>query len=455
MTRSRSVRGRRSEPRPRYRLQLLELEARLPLGDAVLGGLVSLALVGQHPAPVADGRFSEASLTKGTATLGSTPSQGWTLPARPGAGIFTTTFGGDVAAPDWSFSAEAFPVSSRRRIDSTFTSPQRQQGMEAPPLLAPRAGEERVATSQVLPTRLPSADVSLLTTLAGIRPGAIPATHEAPSAQEEAVRANFARLPLSFEQNVGQTDAKVDFLTRGPGYALYLSAAEATMVLHPPSGDESPGRAGGVNPPVAPLTDDSTPHRGVNTPRSPEEPPAVVRMQVLGGNAVAPATGADRLPGVVNYFLGNDPAQWHTGIATYGKVTYDDVYPGIDLVWYGSQQQLEYDFVVAPGADPSSICLGFAGAERVEIDAAGDLVLHLGDPGGVSPGSTLRQHAPFVYQELGGQRQEVASRFVLEGEQVRFALGAYDAGRPLVIDPVLSYSTYLGGRGRDLVRPQE
>src|SRR5262249_324934 len=118
------------------------------------------------------------------------------------------------------------------------------------------------------------------------------------------------------------------------------------------------------------------------------------------------------------------------------------IYPGIDLVWYGSQRQLEYDFVVSPGADPSAIRLNVSGAEQIELDAAGDLLVHAGE-------QTLRQHKPFVYQDVNGTRQEVASRFVLEGQQVRFAVAAYDTARPLVIDPVLSYSTYLGGSNED------
>lgn len=165
-------------------------------------------------------------------------------------------------------------------------------------------------------------------------------------------------------------------------------------------------------------------------------------MQLVGGNPTPRVTGADELPGKVNYFLGNNSAKWHTNVATYARVEYDEVYPGIDLVYYGNQGQLEYDFVVAAGADPDMIQLGFSGAERLEIDAQGDLVLHAGD-------LQIRQHKPLVYQEVSGQRQEVASRFVLEGQQVRFAVGPYDASRPLVIDPVLSYSTYLGGNADD------
>jgi hypothetical protein len=184
-------------------------------------------------------------------------------------------------------------------------------------------------------------------------------------------------------------------------------------------------------------------------------------MQVLGGNPSPAVTGLEQLPGKVNYFLGNDPSQWHTNIATYSKVEYQQVYPGINLVYYGHQGQLEYDFVVAPGADPGVIRLGFAGADGVAVNAQGDLVVHLGEPGGVSPGVTLNQHKPVVYQEVNGARQEIASAFVLTTDhspltklpltthQVSFQLAPYDASRPLVIDPVLSYSTYLGGSGID------
>src|SRR5262249_13406066 len=150
--------------------------------------------------------------------------------------------------------------------------------------------------------------------------------------------------------------------------------------------------------------------------------PAVVRVKLVGANPTPTVAGREQQPGKVNYFLGNDPAQWRTNIHTYARVAYDEIYPGIDLVWYGSQRQLEYDFVVSPGADPSAIRLNVSGAEQIELDAAGDLLVHAGE-------QTLRQHKPFVYQDVNGTRQEVASRFVLEGQQVRFAVAAYDTAR--------------------------
>jgi hypothetical protein len=166
-------------------------------------------------------------------------------------------------------------------------------------------------------------------------------------------------------------------------------------------------------------------------------------MQLLGGNPVAQASAADRLPGVVNYFLGNDPSRWQTHIPTYARVQYQDIYPGIGLVYYGNEQQLEYDLRVAPGANPGQIRLAFVGAQTANVDAAGELVVQAG-------GRVLRQQPPVAYQEVAGERREVAVGFVVQGLQVSFALGDYDRSLPLVIDPALAYSTYLGGSSYDV-----
>jgi hypothetical protein len=151
------------------------------------------------------------------------------------------------------------------------------------------------------------------------------------------------------------------------------------------------------------------------------------------------------LGGKAHYFLGHEPQRWHTQVPTYAKVHYTEIYPGVDLLYYGTPQQVEYDLVVAAGADPTQIRLGFAGADQVAVDAQGDLCLEVA-------GRPLRVRKPWVYQEGGGGRQEIASRYVLTGKQrVGFAVGAYDASKPLVIDPVVVvYSTYLGGRGGDI-----
>jgi hypothetical protein len=165
-------------------------------------------------------------------------------------------------------------------------------------------------------------------------------------------------------------------------------------------------------------------------------------MKLVGANPEPQVMGLDELPGKVNYFLGNDPTKWRTDVPTYAKVRYKDIYPGVDLVYYGNQRQLEYDFIVAPGADPTAVTLAFQGAEKLDIDAQGDLRLRLA-------GGDLRLHKPRIYQQVNGTRHEIPGGYVLnpKAQVVRFQLGPYDPGQPLIIDPVLSYSTYLGGSG--------
>ena len=153
--------------------------------------------------------------------------------------------------------------------------------------------------------------------------------------------------------------------------------------------------------------------------------------------------GQEKLPGTVNYLRGKDPSGWRTGISTYARVAYEDIYPGVDLVYYGNQRQLEYDFIVRPGTDPRVIALEAEGADRLEVDERGDLVLHVGN-------RQVRQQKPVVYQEVQGVRRELDGRYALQGSnRVTFQLGAYDPTLPLVIDPVLVYSTYLGGAFRN------
>jgi beta-propeller repeat-containing protein len=242
------------------------------------------------------------------------------------------------------------------------------------------------------------------------------------------VSESYGKLPLHFEANQGQADKEVRFLSRGPGYSLYLTAGEAVLVLTRPNPDGKPD--------------------GRSTPGRREAPaqamPAVLRMSIVGAAPAPLVSGREELPGKANYFIGRDPEKWRTNVATYAKVHYREVYPGIDLVYYGNQRQLEYDFVVAPGADPKKIVLGFKGADKLEIDAEGDLVLHMA-------GEAVRQKKPVIYQEIDGVRQEVAGSYVLKGaKRIGFKVAAYDTSRPLVIDPVvLSYSTYLGGISTD------
>jgi hypothetical protein len=241
---------------------------------------------------------------------------------------------------------------------------------------------------------------------------------------------SFGELPLHFEVNTGQTDGRVRFLTRGNGYVLFLTADETVMALSAPASKRA-GR-GGKEIDFDHKGGDQTPARR-----------AVVRMKLVGANQSAQIEGLDELPGKSNYFEGNDPANWRTDISTYARVAYRQVYPGVDVEFYGKRRQLEYDFVVAPGADPNLIRLSFKGAGALEVNDDGDLVLH------AASGDVL-QRRPVVYQDFDGVRREVESNYVVYGKSnVGFRVGAYDATRPLVIDPVLNYSTYLGGSGFD------
>jgi PKD repeat protein len=242
----------------------------------------------------------------------------------------------------------------------------------------------------------------------------------------------YGRLPLQFEANLGQTESNVKFLARGPGYTVFLTPSEAVLVLRSAEPNEE------THAPVLPGLD-RRPPRQRERKTSPERDATVVRLGLVGANPNPEVAGLEPLLGKVNYFRGNDPRKWLTGIPTYTKVRYRDVYAGVDVVYYGAQRQLEYDFVVAPGADPTRIRLAVTGAEALGVDGAGDLLLKTAT-------GALRLHKPLIYQEGDAGRQEIAGGYVLLGkDRVGFRVAAYDAGRPLVIDPVLSYSTYLGG----------
>ena len=234
---------------------------------------------------------------------------------------------------------------------------------------------------------------------------------------------SYSNLPLRFEANQGQTNNQVRFLSRGPGYALFLTPTETVLSLAKPTPAAEAEDIGlDLAQPIEAVGDRTA-----------------IRIKPVGANATPRIVGLDELPGKSNCYSGNDPQDWRTGIATYAKVEYEDVYPGIDLAFYGSDRQLEYDFVVSPGADPQAIALRFEGADSLEIDSEGDLVLHTGD-------GRLIQKKPFIYQEINGVKQVVSGDYKLvDTNEVAFHVGAYDVNETLVIDPVLSYSTYLGG----------
>jgi hypothetical protein len=166
-------------------------------------------------------------------------------------------------------------------------------------------------------------------------------------------------------------------------------------------------------------------------------------MRLVGANPAAKAKGEEELPGKANYFIGNDPDKWRTNVPTYAKVRYEGVFPGVDLVFYGNQRQLEHDFVVSPGADASRIAFRLGGSKKVSLDAEGNLVI-------VVEGGELRLQRPLIYQDGSGGRRDIPGGYLLKGaREVAFIVDAYDHTKPLVIDPVLAYSTYLGGSSED------
>ena len=348
-----------------------------------------------------------------------------------------------------------------------------------------------IVTTSRIPVRPPkdgSADLSL-------RSAALPrsssvglATTTGPATQPRLAE-SYGNLPLSFEINRGQTDPQVKFLSRGSRYSLFLTGNEAVLSLKKPGASSQkrvtpPFRAArqgrvsdlfsksaafpGLLPTTQQFKESFAPREEARVPDAESRAPAVVRMQLVGANSQAKVSGLDELPGRSNYFIGSDPKKWRTNVPNYAKVKYANVYPGVDLVYYGNQGQLEYDFVVQPGADPRQIALALdnavapLGARPVrERRTAGDTPALQIDPNGNlvvgTVGGELVFHKPVVYQQNDdGNRHPIDGRYVLSAPQsaidnrqstISFELAAYDYTRSLVIDPTLAYSTYLGGSG--------
>ncbi len=310
--------------------------------------------------------------------------------------------------------------------------------------------------SRILFFSMPSLSVVLVccfgadgVALAAAAAGAVQPSPQSASSQVQpkaALAANYGKLPLSFEANQGQVDPRVRFTSRGDGYSLFLTDKEAVLSLSRKSGQ----RASEPTSQLLPLkAKEGSPARDALKTD-------VVRMQLAGASSGLKVEGEEKLPGTANYFIGRDPAKWRANVPTYSKVKYAGVYPGVDLVYYGNQRQLEYDFVVAPGADPKQVKLHFAGVERLKLNSDGDLMVTAKD-------GEIAFHKPVVYQmkdgqleagqqgsESAGQRELVEGKFrLLAKNTVGFTLGGYDRSRAVVIDPVLAYSTYLGGNGKD------
>lgn len=225
----------------------------------------------------------------------------------------------------------------------------------------------------------------------------------------------YGKLPLSFEPNLGQSNPEAKFLAHGDGYSLFLTSNEAVLALR----DRSEGK--------------SAVHAHAD----------VLRMQLVGSNPSATFSAIDELPGKANYFIGKDQSDWHTNVPMYGKVAERGIYPGVDLVYYGTQRQLEYDFIVAAGADVAPIRLSIQGGTKLRIDDQGELVVS-------ASGGDVVLHKPVVYQEKGEEKQLIAANYAIDANnELHFEVGYYDRTRPLVIDPILAYSTYLGGSNID------
>jgi len=235
-------------------------------------------------------------------------------------------------------------------------------------------------------------------------------TSSVPEVSGARLRENYGKLPLSFEENRGQADARVKFLSQGNGYTLLLSPGAVQLNLARPQRDRH----------------------------------AALRMSFPGAQLSPLVTGDGRQATISSYFVGNDPAKWVSGALNYARVRYQELYPGVDLVFYGNQRQLEYDLVVAAGADPGAIRMQFDGVDSLRLDSAGNLVLRAG-------AGELRQHRPVVYQERDGTRQPVNGRYVIQAHnRVAFEIAKYDTRKPLIIDPVLTFATYLGTPGEEL-----
>jgi hypothetical protein len=277
-------------------------------------------------------------------------------------------------------------------------------------------------------------------------PAAATATHEPASAtaKNKPSHSKFAHeygaLPLSFEANQCQTDSAVRFVSRGAGYTLFLTQNEAIVSLQ--KQDETPLALRKMKPARRKLVESRKYYRGSQRYRRSRKT-ETIRVAMVGVNPAATVSALDELPGKSNYFVGNDPKNWRTGISTFEKVKYSEIYPGIDLVYYGKQRQLEFDFVVAPGADPEKIALKIQTDGQLAISKNGSLRIESKD-------SSFELRRPDVYQLENGKRRLVAGRFVLRGDDsVGFELGKYDHRERLIIDPALAYSTYLGGNGSD------
>ncbi len=245
-------------------------------------------------------------------------------------------------------------------------------------------------------------------------------------------KSGFGKIPLTFEENLGQANDSVQFISRSMGGTLLLSPTETKIALPQKSSE----KANKIKSPKSAAND-------------------LWQMTLRGANSQASGRGVEPLPGKSNYLIGKDSSQWRKNVSNFAKAEFGEIYPGVDIIYYGNQEKLEYDFIVKPAADPEQIRLGFDRAKQVSLDADGNLLIKTG-------AGIITQKKPFAYQEQNGVPQEIACHFNLlddknagEGSVVGFEVGEYDRDQKLVIDPVLVYSTYLGGSGGDLFNSEQ
>lgn len=264
--------------------------------------------------------------------------------------------------------------------------------------------------------------LSVMTGLLNVAPFCVNSSlahaHKAPAARSHSARVkeSYSKIPLSFVPNHGQAHKNVKFTSGGNGYSLALAPTSFTLAVA--------DRRNKTNKAIHSRT-------------------SVVHATLMGANATAKLTGMQRLVGTTNYFIGSDPREWQTNVPNYAQVKYSGVYPGVDLVFYGKQNLLEYDFIVSPGADPKDIALAFEGITNLCVDKQGDLLLR-------TAAGEIRQSRPVVYQQLSGARRIIPARYLVKGQnQIAFQIANYDRSQPLVIDPTLAFSTYVGGSGTE------
>lgn len=249
---------------------------------------------------------------------------------------------------------------------------------------------------------------------------------EPDKATKSQINENYGKLPLRFERNIGQTEQNIDFISHNNNYTLFLSPTKATFSFE---------KEKNINNFVHKLK--------VKEQNANVEATNSLTMELIGANTSAKAIEIEKLSTTSNYFLNNDKKHWQANVENFAKVQYQNIYPGIDIVYYGNQRQFEYDLIVTPYTSPDIINLQFAEAEKLIINNDGDLVITINN-------QEIYKKKPYVYQEINGNKELIASNYVInKNNEVSFELGSYDISQPLIIDPMIGYSTYLGGTGSD------